>query len=369
MTGKAAIFHEAGKPFEVRELPLPKLEPEAVLVRVTVASICGSDLHIWRGDQRGVEWMARGPRIIGHEMAGRVQRLGADVRTDTLGQPLAEGDRVVYPYFFPCRRCYVCLRGQLAACPNKARRAGVDEPPHFTGAYAEYFHLPPGHFIFKVPEELSDEMIAPVNCALSQVIYGLRQAGLQFGDTLVIQGAGGLGLNAAAVAKEMGAERVIAIDGMPERLRLARECGADNTIDINEHPSPRDRIDQVLALTGGRGADVVAELVGRPQVVSEGVAMVRNGGAYLEIGNISPGHTTDFDPSQLVWGNKRMVGIINYDPWVIPVALAFLQRTREKYPLHRVISHKFPLERINEAFQQAEWATKDTAVTRAVITP
>lgn len=368
-TGKAAVFLDTGQPFEIREYPVPDPEPDALVVKVSTAGICGSDLHIWRGDIR-LAMMGPGARIIGHEMAGQVYKLGSNVSSDSLGQPLKEGDRVVYPYFFPCRRCYQCLRGEFAACTLKFPPPPLaDQPPHFTGAYAEYFYVRSGAFVFKVPDEIPDDLVAPVNCALSEVIFGLKQAGLRFGDTVVIQGAGGLGLNATAVAREMGAGTIIVIDGIAERLKLARECGADMVIDINEAKTPQERIAQVMSLTGGRGADIVVEVVGVPAAIPEGIGMVRSGGTYLEVGNISIGQTTTIDPSQLVWFNKRIVAVVMYDPWVLPVALDFLRRTREKYPLHNLMSHKFPLEKINEAFEQAEWANKQTAVTRAMITP
>src|SRR5439155_13067199 len=120
-------------------------------------------------------------------------------------------------------------------CPNRnlGRRSGWDEFPHFHGPYAEYYYLRPNHFVFKVPDDLSDALVAPANCALSEVIYGWQQAGLRFGDTVAIQGAGGLGLNAAAVAKDMGAGRVIVIDRLAARLELARRFGADEVIDAN----------------------------------------------------------------------------------------------------------------------------------------
>ncbi len=367
-TGRAAVYTDYGQPFEIREIPLPEVEPDAVLVRVTTAGICGSDLHVWRGDIR----LAGGPggRILGHEMAGRVYRLGANIKSDSLGQPLKEGDRVVYPYFFPCRRCYQCVRGEYHACPTRYPAPPlVDRFPHFTGAYAEYFYLPPGHFIFKAPEDLPDNMIAPVNCALSQVIFGLRKAGLQFGDSVVIQGAGGVGINATVVAREMGADQIIVIDGVPKRLQLAKDCGADHVVDLNELQQPSERISRVKELTQGRGADLVVEVVGVPAAISEGLAMVRGGGTYLEMGNISFGQTVTVDPSQWVWFNKRIVAVNMYDPWVLPVAVDLLRRMVGRYPVHEMVSHCFPLEQINEAFEQAEWSGRHTAVTRACVSP
>jgi threonine dehydrogenase-like Zn-dependent dehydrogenase len=365
MNGRAAIYHGPEQPFELREFPLPPVEPDAILVKVSMAGVCGSDLHIWRG-----ELPARFHVPAGHEMTGRVFQLGDNITTDSLGRPLREGDRIAYAYFYPCRRCYVCLRGELAACPNQMPLVQAGTPPYFTGAFADYYYLRPNHWVYRVPDDLSDELVAPVNCALSQVIYGLHKAGVRFGDTVVLQGAGGLGLNAAVVAKEMGADKVIAIDRIAGRLALAREFGADATINASELERPEERIAAVRELTDGRGADVVCDLVGFPAVIPEGIEMLRNGGTYLEIGTISTGVTATIEPSRLVFASKRLIGIYHYDPWTIPTALEFLQRTQHKYPFQRIVSHRFPLEEIDRAFAEAEWLNRTgspTTVTRAVI--
>jgi D-arabinose 1-dehydrogenase-like Zn-dependent alcohol dehydrogenase len=126
-----------------------------------------------------------------------------------------------------------------------------DPPPHFRGAYAEYYYLIPGQTVFKVPDDVSDEIAAPANCALSEVIYGLQKVELSFGETIAIQGAGGLGIYATAVAKEMGAAKVIVIDGIDERLKLAKDFGADEIIDMRELKEPYERVMMVKELTGG----------------------------------------------------------------------------------------------------------------------
>ncbi|MGI8551593.1 MAG: zinc-binding dehydrogenase [Dehalococcoidia bacterium] len=367
MKGRAAIYHGPDQPFELREFPLPEVEPDAILVRISMAGVCGSDLHIWRGELPG-----RFHAVAGHEMMGRVAELGGNIRTDTQGQPLSVGDRIAYAYFYPCRRCYVCLRGDLAACPNQMPITAAGSPPYFTGAFADYYYLRPGHYVYKVPDELSDELVAPVNCALSQVIYGLHRAGLRFGDSVVMQGAGGLGLNAAAVAREMGARQVIAIDGIRGRLELARAFGATDTLDINEINTSEQRIALIRELTNGVGADIVCDFVGLASVIPEGIEMLRNGGSYLEVGNISTGATTQLTPSRLVFTSKRIVGVYHYDPWVIPTALDFLVRNRGRYPFDQVVSHQYPLEEIDRAHAEAEWLNRSdnpTAVTRAVVTP
>jgi L-iditol 2-dehydrogenase len=367
--GKAAVFSGPGKPFEIREITLPEVEPEAVVIRVSLANVCGSDLHFWRGDAP-LRLPADG-WIFGHEMTGRVARLGAKVTTDSLGRRLKEGDRVAYTYFYPCGRCPVCLDNEPANCPAKIERPrGPGEFPHFHGAFAEYYYLRPGGAIFKVPDGLPDELVSPVNCALSQVIFGLQRAGLGFGDRVVIQGAGGLGIQAAAVAKDMGAATVVVVDQIPGRLELARAFGADETINIKEVTERKDRVNLVRKLTGGAGADVACDFVGFPQVIPEGLDMLRAGGTYLEIGTISRGAKVELEPAQLVWGAKKIVGVIMYDAAVIPRALDFLVRNRTRWPFDRLVSHTYPLEQIDTAFADSEWHGRETTtITRAALAP
>ena len=367
-TARAAVFFGPGKPFEIREVPIPEVDANGVLIRVTTANICGSDLHFWRGDAP-----LRLPEdgwIFGHEMTGRVAKLGSRIKADSLGRPLKEGDRVAYTYFYPCGRCYACLNKEPAACPHKLERPlGPSTPPHLHGAFADHYYLRPGGALFAVPAELPDEVVAPVNCALAQVMYGLHVAGVRFGDSVVIQGAGGLGLQATAVAKDMGAATVIVVDQIPGRLELAKAFGADHTLNLKDVPDRRERVKLVREWTGGVGADVACDFVGFPAVITEGIEMLRSGGTYLEIGTISRGAKIELEPSLLVWGSKKIVGVIQYDPWVIPRALEFLVRNRTRWPFDRLLSHKYPLEKINQAFAEAEWHKGETTITRAALVP
>jgi threonine dehydrogenase-like Zn-dependent dehydrogenase len=371
MEGLTAVLPQPGKPFELEMLPVPEVEPGGILVKVTAAAICGSDLHYWRNDRN-----YSGPDIPatkGHELSGVVAVMGRDITTDSLRQPLAEGDRVSFPYFNPCNRCYWCVRGEHHACPHRARPNlawPFEQYPYCDAGYAEYYYLPQGHYVFKVPDELPDEVLAPVNCALSQVLDGLEKADLRFGDTVVIQGAGGLGLSGAAIAAEKGASQVIVIDGLTPRLELARQCGATETIDMKDHPTAEDRIERVRELTQGRGADVVVEVVGVPAATLEGLEMVRTAGKYVDIGNILP-TPIDLPADKVIRQQIRWMGVTAYDPWIIPAGLDFLVRTRDRYALSKVASHSFPLEEINKAFEFAEWQGKDgeTVATRVLIKP
>jgi len=350
-TGRAALFFGPGKPMELTDLPVPDPAPGAAVVRITRANICGSDLHIWRGDGR-LGAMARDDgRIIGHEMTGVVHALGDGVTTDWAGQPLAEGDRIAYQYFGPCQRCRSCLRGMPEACWQSMRpMAGKPTVfPHFRGAYADYFYLTPEMAVFKVPDRVTDTMVAGVNCALAQVVHGLARVDLQFGDNVVIQGAGGLGLYATAVAREKGAGQVIVIDGLDDRLELARAMGATSVVDFRDFETPEARVDRVKELTGGWGADVVCELVGFARVLPEGLRMLGLGGRYLEIGTFYPGTSVEIDPGTLVARNIRIEAVGSYGASSLKAAVDFLDRNVGRLPLDQVLVD-YPLDDINQAF-------------------
>src|SRR5215213_977063 len=365
MNGRAAVTVPGAKAMEVREYPVPEPGAEEILVKITMAGICGSDLHMWRGE---VPWFQPAPGLQGHEMTGTIAKLGSNRKADSLGRPLSEGDRVAYAYFIPCGECWACL-SNTSGCPNRYRTRNTitaDDPPHFLGAYAEYYLLKPNQWIFKVPDELPDELVAPVNCALSQVLYGLNQIGIWLGDTVVVQGAGGLGIYACGVAKDMGAGRVVAIDSIPERLELARQFGADEVINLRDLTTKEQRVARVKELTGGVGADVCVEVVGIAGVVQEGLEMTRVGGRYLWMGNIVPGMKAEIVPHDAVRQPKTIRGVLAYDRWVIPRALDWVVRARQRYPFERLVGASYPLERINEAFEQAEWAAGRGSVARTV---
>lgn len=369
-TGISAVWHDSDQSFELRELPVPEVEEGGISIRVLRTSVCGSDLHIWRGD--GIEKGAppRDPFVFGHEMMGEIAALGKGVETDSLRNPLKEGDRVVFSYFFPCMRCYNCIRGELGACLYRGGRKPLEEWAVCNGGFAQYYYLRGPNFIFKLPDEISDEEAAPINCALAQVIEALHIGRVRFGDHVVVQGAGGLGVNAMAVARDMGAHQVIAIDGQPARLDLALRSGATDTIDITEYDTPEARIERVMELTGGIGADIAIELVGFPSAVEEGVKMLRQRGTYLEVGHISPNSFASLDVQKLVSRQIRFHGIQHYDPWILPSAIDFLMRNRDRFAVCDVVSDVFPMEKIGDAFSQAEWMGRDSnKITRAVVAP
>ncbi|MDP7734139.1 zinc-binding dehydrogenase [Mycobacterium paragordonae] len=365
--GRIARFDAPGKPFEIETVSLPDVGPGEILIKVTRANICGSDVHAWHGTFATGGLGGQLPTVLGHEMVGAVEALGDGVSADSNGAALQQGTRVVFPYFFSCHRCRNCLAGRRNACQNlkMAMLGRADEPPYFVGGYGDYFLLPAGAVVYTVPDDLSDDVAAGANCALSQVMYGLERVDLQLGEYVVVQGAGALGLYAVAVAKARGAAKVIAIDGVPERLGLATAFGADAIIDLNEVTTDRDRIKAVRKLTDGLGADVVVEVVGHPSAIDEGLKMLGQFGRYVEIGNINIGKTFEFDPSRFVFANKTMVGVSLYDPPVLSRALAFLAEYQDRLPFDRLAAAHYSLDDINEAFAAAE----DLRDVRASIVP
>jgi D-arabinose 1-dehydrogenase-like Zn-dependent alcohol dehydrogenase len=349
-TGRAALFYGPQKPFELVELPVPEPGPGCIVVKIARSNICGSELHIWRGDGRLGRLESADGRILGHEATGTVHALGDGVSTDWAGQELSIGDRVAYQYFAPCGRCRSCTRGMTEACPNAfwVQRGAIGDFPHFRGSFADYMYLYPGQAVFRVPDHVTDTMVVPINCALAQVIMGLERVRVDFGDRVVIQGAGGLGVYATAVAREMGADQVIVIDGIDERLELARQMGADELIDFRLLTDGRERVARVRELTAGWGADVVVEVVGSAGVIDEGLRMLGFGGRYLEMGTFFTGTSFPCDPGRLVGQNQRIEAVGSYNAAALRRALDFVDRNAGRLPLDEIVSD-YPLEAINDA--------------------
>ena len=366
LKGIAAVLTEPFK-FELIEYPTPKVEFGGILIEVTASAICGSDLHAWRGERK-----SHGGVILGHELTGKIHTLGVGVSTDHLGQKLYIGDRVIFTYFAPCHRCYQCIRGKFTDCPaNFSPRKTIEEFPYCTGGFADFYYIRPGAFVFKVDSFLSDDSITSINCALATVMSAIERSNMNSGDVVVIQGVGALGLYATLYARERGAGTIITIDSQENRLSLSKECGADYTININNINSKSERIRMVKELSGpSGGADVVIEVAGVPEVINEGLEMLRLGGTYVEVGNIIPGSNVEVDFNRILHGIKYVVPASFYEPWLLPVGIKLIERTKDIYPISNIISHHFQLSEINEAFKYSEWLRDGgTDVIRSVILP
>ena len=194
--------------------------------------------------------------------------------------------------------------------------------PHFHGTFSTNYYIHLNHYFYRIPDNVSDA--ARADCELSQVYFGLVQANVTYGQYVVIQGAGGLGLNAAAVAKEKGVT-VIVVDGVQKRLEKAKQFGADHVINLSDFETLEERKKVILELTEGVGAHVVMELVGVPAAFSEGIHYIRPGGKYVSIENITPGRLVEFDPGLLTRKSIQIIPVVRYNPWYLRKSLEFLK--------------------------------------------
>jgi threonine dehydrogenase-like Zn-dependent dehydrogenase len=355
-TAQAAVLDQFKAPLVAREFPLPeKVEAGAALVRTEMAGICGTDVHLWKG-----ELPIKLPIILGHETVGHIVELGVGLERDWTGQPLYVGDRVTWNSTVSCGQCYYCaVKRQPTRCPQR-RAYGIgyrcDETPHFLGGYAEFHYLRPRATIFKLPEDLPTESVIGAGCALITAIHGVERTGIEWQDTVVVQGAGPVGIAALAVAKSAGASRVILIGGPKARLETARRFGADEIIDLDQVREPAARLDAVRQLTGGYGADVVLECVGHPSAIGEGMEMCRDGGKYLVLGHYCDAGPVLWNPHVITRKQLQVFGSWSSEPRHLKAAIDFLRANQERFPFAQMVSHRFTLAQANEALQTtARW--------------
>ena len=200
-----------------------------MLVRITCCTICGSDLHTWTGRRKSPV-----PIILGHEIVGNIVELGAGVTMDSGNNPLRVGDRITWTIMDNCGKCYFCREKGLMMKCSHLKKYGHDscaDWPHFVGGFAEYCYITPGTCVIRVPDELTDEEVAPANCALATVVAGWDAIEVRPFENVLIQGAGALGVYAAALASHYGCRRIIVADVMEHRLDFVKKFGATDTID------------------------------------------------------------------------------------------------------------------------------------------
>lgn len=360
---KASVLESFKAPLALREYPLPaRLEPAAALVRTEMAGICGTDVHLWKG-----ELPISLPVILGHETVGRIEQLGDGLEKDWTGLPLKVGDRVTWNSAVSCGTCYYCAeKKQPTRCPHR-RAYGIgyqsDQPPHFWGGYAQFHYLRPRTTIFKLPDDLPTEAVIGAGCALITAIHGVERTGISWRDIVVVQGAGPVGLSALAVAKSAGAAKVIVIGGPKHRLQMAQRFGADQVVDLDEFKDSAGRIKAVRDLTGGYGADAVLECVGHPSAFGEGMEMCRDGGKYLVLGHYCDAGTVAFNPHVITRKQLQVFGSWSSEPRHLKAAIEFLRTTQQQFPFAEMVTHRFSLEQANEALNTtAHWQSAKSVI-------
>ena len=351
-TCKVAALVGINQPMEIMEVPIPKeMEYGSIIVKTTAATICGSDVHYWDGESTTAPTVF--PRILGHEMTGRIARLGPGVTHDSVGQPLNEGDRIIWTHGF-CGQCQNCtVENQYTLCTN---RRGYMSPlcteyPYLVGGFGEYCYVYPTSGRLKVPDGVSDDLASAAACALRTVVHGFDRLGrIENRQTVAIQGSGPLGLFSLTQALTAGARKVIVIGGPPGRLEIARRWGADYTLDVGEL-NAQERHERIMDITGGQGPDVVVEVSGAKTAFPEGLQMVRGTGRYLIIGQIGP-HEVTFRPADIVRKHMRIISTQSASVAHYWKALQFLQDNAENFTFEDMITSHTPLAGINEAMER-----------------
>lgn len=282
-----AAVQEAPEKLVIKEVPVPAINDDEVLIRVKFTGICGTDWSIYTGLYSADQL----PLIPGHEFSGVIAQLGKSVRG------LREGDRVTADINMSCGHCFYCRRGQKLMCPE-FRQLGI----HMDGTYADFVKVP-WENVHKLPDNLdlmTGAFIEPVSC----VIHSAKALDVKLGSSVAIIGSG-LGILHAAVSVHKGAAPVIVIGRNKKRLEAARNMGADITIDVDEVDDP---VALVKSYTGGRGADYVIEAVGKTDTYQQALEMVRPGGTVAAFGITGLQDKIEVRPFDIVLGEKAIVG-------------------------------------------------------------
>jgi threonine dehydrogenase-like Zn-dependent dehydrogenase len=355
-TARAAVLHAYREPLEIREVTVPaELEPRSILVRVEAATLCGTDVHLCAGNRPMLRETL--PAIPGHEMVGTIVEFGEGERRDSMGAEIEIGDRIVWTPA-SCFSCFACtMLHQPAVCENRRYYMTEDcgQYPYLTGGLAQYCYVFPGSQRIRVPDDLPDEWASGSSCALRTVMatFDRLEARINGFQTLVIQGAGPLGLFATALARWSGVKRVIVIGGPAERLEVASAWGASEVISVEECSEPAERVAAVKDLTGGHGAEIVIELSGARSAFAEGVEMVRPSGQYLVTGQTTSA-ASEIVASTIVKKNLTISGSLSADGSHYWKALQFISRARDEVPFERMFSGAFALEEASTAMQRMQ---------------
>ena len=331
---QTAVLHRAlDLRLEEREVPTPG--PDEVLVAVRAVGICGSDLHYWQEGRIG-EFVVQAPLVLGHECAGVVVEVGSDVDT------LAPGDRVALEPGVPCRRCSACKSGRYNLCPDVVFMA----TPPVDGAFAQYV-VHAADFAYKLPDHVSLEEGALLE-PLSVGIHAVGRAGVGLGDTVLVGGAGPIGLTALLAARAAGVARVIVSDVVTSRLELARSLGAAEVVDVRT----ANLAHEVARLTDGEGVDAVIECSGAEVSQQSGLAALRRGGVMVLVG--LGAETVKLPAVTLSNYELDVRGVFRYAN-TYPAAVQLV--ASGQVDLKPLVTHHYPLDQVVEAMETARSRT------------
>lgn len=334
---KANVFRGTNR-FGIEEVERPRAGAGEAVVRVTLTTICGTDLHIVRG-----EYPVEPGRIIGHEPVGVIEELGPGVTGYSIG------DRVLVGAITPCGQCHACLAGHQAQCGRESgyqALGGWRLGNTMNGTQAEYVLIPSAQAnLTKIPPELTDEQVVLLADIASTGISGAESGGVRIGDAVVVFAQGPIGLCATAGAKLMGASLIIGVDGDETRLRFSKRMGADIVLDYRE----QDVLAEIKRLTGG-GADVAIEALGTQQTFESALRCLRPGGTLSSLGVYSGKLEVPYDAFAAGIGDHKIVTTL------CPGGKERMRRLMElvrggRLDLTPLLTHSFSLDRIAEAYE------------------
>ncbi len=339
---RAVVFDGPGRPFRTVEVPWPTLGSGDALVEIGFSTLCGSDLHTWQGHRATPL-----PTVLGHEMCGRIVAFGAAPPRAVDGGELRLGDRITWSLTVSCGACFYCRAGLSQKC-ERLRKYGheaITPGRELFGGLATHCLVASGTSLVKLPDQLPDEVAAPANCAVATVCAALDEAGRP--DTALLHGAGMLGLVAVAMLADRGV-RCFVVEPDPRRRELAERLGAAGAGESGEALSGA-----IAAATEGRGVDVALDFSGHLPALADGLARLRLGGRAVWVGAVFPAGHLPLEPEGLVRRNLSIRGVHNYAPRQLAAAVDWLAGTPRLPVLARLVSRRFSLVEVAEAFAVA----------------
>ena len=355
-----ALTLEGKGDVKLKEYPYPKVEKDSVLIRMEYSGICGTDKHSYQGwfDQKGGRSLPL-PVIQGHENVGVVEEIGSEF-LDYDGRPLKVGDRVIPAPNVPCGRCYSCRNNHpYYYCAEKrdyGNNIGAGDPPHLFGGWSEYMYILPRSYLFSYPKHLPVELgtlIEPFSvtaCLDKARQWSSEWEPFRSGDTVVVMGTGPIGIMHILKAHLLGTGKLIAVDKVKFRLKIAEKLGANHSIVNNSIDELKDKI---MELTNNRGADLVVDCTGLAEGLSQSLELIREGGMILEVGAASNSTTVNINPHFLFEKSARIIGVGGDEISQYMPSIKILERTLDYIPWDSIISHKYKISQIDEAMQQA----------------
>jgi threonine dehydrogenase-like Zn-dependent dehydrogenase len=349
----AVVMPGPGKALERRRFDTPQPGPGGAVLEMVATEVCGTDVHLHHGRLSGVPY----PIIPGHVNCGRVLETGGPLE-DVDGRPIEPGRLVTFfDVFGTCGACWHCLVAKSATrCPHrKVYGITTSADDGLLGGWAERIEIRPGVRLVPLPDGVEDVDFMGGGCGLPTGFHAVERGSIAMGDTVVVQGSGPVGLNAAIFAQLAGALRVFVIGAPRARLEAAVRMGAEDVCNILETPDPADRVRFVYDRTSQRGADVVIEASGNPAAVPEGLEMLRDAGRYVVVGQYTDGGDAVLNPHRHI--NRRhatVLGCWGYEFTHLHRAVAMLARHKERFRWRDLISREYPLSDAARALEDME---------------